>query len=128
MVRRNPRNKKEAPGAANRPEGFSFVGRDFVLLGLPPDLRLTLRLALTQAANLASLLTRSRVVAIPSPPSSGGFDGDQRLLHRLTEYQILGQLPPLRRPTQWITFRESTEGMTNAIESANHFGNALPLW
>jgi hypothetical protein len=29
-------------------------------------------------------------------------------------------LPPLRRPARWNTFRESHEGMTNAIESANH--------
>jgi len=69
-----------------------------------------------------------RAVATLGPPSSGGFDGDQRLLHRLTELQILGQLPPLRRPTRWNTFRESTEGMTNAIESANHIGNARSLW
>ncbi len=71
---------------------------------------------------------QSRVVATLGPPSSGGFDRDQRLLRRPTEFQILGKLPPLRRPTRWNTFRESTEGMTNAIESANHIGNALPLW
>ncbi len=60
------------------------------------------------------------MVAILNPPSSGGFDGDQRLLHRRTEFQFLGMLPPLRRLTRWITFRKSHEGMTNAIESANH--------
>ncbi len=69
-----------------------------------------------------------RVVATLDPPSSGGFDGDQRLLHRRTELQFLGMLPPLRRPARWNTFRESHEGMTNAIESANHIGNARPIW
>ena len=122
------RQKKEAPGTASRPEGFSFVGRSFVLLGYPPDLWLTSRLTFLQAANSASLFTRSRVVAILSPPSSGGYDGDQRLLHRFTELQILGNLPPLRRPARWTTFRESHEGMTNAIESANHIGNAQQSW
>ena len=68
------------------------------------------------------------MVAILSPPSSGGYDGDQRLLHRFTELQILGDLPPLRRPARWTTFRESHEGMTNAIESANHIGNAQQSW
>ena len=33
-----------------------------------------------------------RVAATLGPPSSGGFDGDQRLLHRLTEFQILSAL------------------------------------
>ncbi len=98
------------------------------MLGFLPELRLALRLTFLQAADSASLLTRSRVAAILSPPSSGGFDGDQRLLHRRTELQFLGMLPPLRRPARWNTFRESHKGMTNAIESANHFGNASPSW
>ena len=98
------------------------------MFGLLPDLKLTSRLTFLQAADSAPLLTQFRVVATLSPPSSGGFDGDQRLLHRHTEFQFLGMLPPLRRPARWITFRESHKGMTNAIESANHIGNAPPIW
>ena len=123
-----PRQKKEALGTASRPEGFSFVGRSFAVLGFPPDFRLALRLTFLQAANSASLFTQFRVIAILSPPSSGGFDRDQRLLHRRTELQILGPLPPLRRPARWNTFRESYKGMTNAIESTNHIGNAPRVW
>ena len=64
------------------------------------------------------------MVATLGPLSSEGFDGDQRLLHRHTDFQFLCMLPPLRRLTRSHTFHESHERMTNAIESANHIGNA----
>ena len=51
--------KKEAPDTASRPEGFSFVGRSFAVLGFPPDLRLASRLTFLQAAYSAPLLTQS---------------------------------------------------------------------
>jgi len=48
--------KKEAPRTASRPEGSSFVGRSFVVLGSLPDLRFASRLTFFQAANSASLV------------------------------------------------------------------------
>jgi len=59
MVRRHDppeyRKTKEAPGAASRPEGFSFVGRSVFVFGSLPDLQFALRFTFFQAADSASL-------------------------------------------------------------------------